>query len=359
MPWQFSRGRKYWRQGLIRPYEFQDEFTIPDVNPLVTPRLAEPGPGMWNVVDLDGRLAVNLNALAISGAGSAAFDRTYLENPQPWQRHAGRFIEHRVTLLNAGNMRLGWQSAGGGLVADNLAVFEYDSTSVLKIRDEQGQIAIDYPYTVASAHHLRIYDTGTDFLFFLALHAAPTLWYPLWRKTASRSKLAHVYHAIQNKDQQFTLDWCRVQSHSQGWVPPPALHVVDPAPSQHGDSGADGLTSVTITTPASGTNELRFRYQDNVNHWRLVLNKTGGTLDLVKTVASVDTTVGTTSVTWTAGEPVILTALHAGSSIRTFYGRVAGTATTSSQFNTATGIGVGSAGTYRDLIGYAKGTHRL
>ena len=84
MPWTYCRGRKYWRRTASRPYRFQDEFTVADPNPLVTPRLAEPGPGSWNVVDLDGRLAVNLNQLAITGAASAAFDRTYLENPQPW-----------------------------------------------------------------------------------------------------------------------------------------------------------------------------------------------------------------------------------------------------------------------------------
>jgi hypothetical protein len=358
MPWQFSRGRKYWRQGLIRPYEFQEEFTVADPNPVITPRLAEPGPGMWNVVDLDGRLSVNLNQLSITGGASAGYDRTYLENPSPWQRQVGRLLEWRYVAISDGGSRLGWQKTAGGLVADNLAMIEYTG-GVVKIRDELGQIGVDYPAAAVAAKRFRIYDLGEDFLFYVGSGSSTFdgLWTPLWRKSAHRSKLADIYLAYQNYDQQFTLDSVRVQR--SAWVPSPSLHVVDPAPSQHGDSGADGLSSVTITTPSSGTNELRFRYQDNVNHWRLVLNKTGGTLDLVKTVASVDTTVGTTSVTWTAGEPVILTALHAGSSIRTFYGRVAGTATTSSQFNTATGIGVGSAGTYRDLIGYAKGTHRL
>ncbi len=59
MPWTYCRGRKAWRQAGAAPYLLQDEFLVPDPNPLANPRICEPGPGTLNVQDLDGRLSVN------------------------------------------------------------------------------------------------------------------------------------------------------------------------------------------------------------------------------------------------------------------------------------------------------------
>jgi hypothetical protein len=359
LPWSYSRGRKFWRQGLITPYEFQDEFTIADVNPLVTPRLAEPGPGMWNVVDLDGRLAVNLNQLAITGGGSAAWDRTYLENPQPWARKAGRLLEFKYAPISAGNARIGWQSAPGGLVASNLAMLQYENSGpYLQVRDEQGTIPVNFPTAAGASGQLcRIYDTGTEFLFFVADPLVSShYFYPLWRKTSTRSGRADIYHAIQNYDQQFTMDYLRIR---EGWLPKPTAHLVDPAAGQLALCGADGYCEVQVTTPASGTAELRFRYQDSLNYWRAELNIAGSTLKLVKKIAGTDTTLGTTAVTWTTGEPVTLKAVFFGTAIRIFYGRLAGTATTSANLQSAALCGTGAAATYRDLIAYGAGPHRL
>jgi hypothetical protein len=357
MPWGYSRGRKYWRASFQRPYQFQ-EFTIADPNPVTTPRLAEPGPGLWNVVDLDNRLAVNLNQLAITGAASAAYDRTYLENPSPWKRQSGRFLEHKVACLNAGNMRYGWQGAPGGLVAANLAMFQHENTGpYLQVRDELGTVAVNYPVTApGSVQHTRIYDTGQDFLFFVSDHSASNYWYPLWRKTSQRSSLLEVYHAIQNYDQQFTMDYCRAQ---EGWLPKPTVHLVDPGVSQLANCGADGYAEVQVVTPSSGVSELRFRYQDSSNYWRVEQNIAGGTLKLIKRIAGVETTVGTTAVNWTTGEPVRLIALFFGSNIRCFYGRLAGTATSDSALSTKSLVGTGAAGVYRDLLAYAAGAHRV
>jgi hypothetical protein len=355
MPWTYCRGRKYWRRAASRPYRFQDEFTVADPNPLVIPRLAEPGPGSWNVVDLDGRLAVNLNQLAITGAGSAAFDRTCLENPQPWERKAGRFVEFKVAPLNAGNMRVGWQSAPGGLIAGNLALVEWDAGGVINVRDDLAAVAVQYPYTApGSVQHVRIYDTRDGFLYYVADHSTPSTWQPLWHKTASPARLAAVYLAIQNKDQQFTMDYFRVLD---GVLPPPAAFLADPAPGELTCGGANALVSVEVTTPAAGNAELWFRVADSQNYWKLVQNTAGGTLDLAKVVAGVTTTVGTTAFTWTAGEPATLTALCFGDKIRTFYGRSSGPTTTDAFNQTAALTGVGPAGTCRRLRCDAAGAH--
>ena len=51
-----------------RSFDLDDEFLVPDPNPLVQPRICEPGPGTLFWQDLDGRLSVNFGALQFAGA---------------------------------------------------------------------------------------------------------------------------------------------------------------------------------------------------------------------------------------------------------------------------------------------------
>lgn len=357
MPWTVGRARRYFRLREAPGFDFQDEFLIADANPLTNPRLCEPGPGRFTVVDLDARLSVNFGALQATLAG-AAYDRTVLHSTVPFARRAGRFLEAQWTAANNSQMRVGWNKATGGLVADNCAVISLVAAPNIQVREFTTDVAVNYPYvTLSDSYVFRIYDTGDGFLFYFRIQPSTT-WRPLWLMELTESRLQTIYPAWNNLGQQGTMQFFRIKS---GRPILPSVYLPNPGQNTIYNSGvaagsADGLFDVTFTVPSSGAPGLVFRRTDVSNYWGLRYNVTGGTIQLYKVVAGVTTSIGTTTVTLAAGTPVRLRAVCIGNHIRSFLGLQAGPSTTDAFNNGAVLCGTQADATYLSFRCYPART---
>jgi hypothetical protein len=348
MPWSYCRGRRAGRIVAAPPYRLNDEFIVPDANPLnAQPRICEPGPGTLFWQDLDGRLSVNFGALTFAGA-SGAWDRTYLYSQNPFARRAGRFLEFEWTPANLEYLRVGWQKAKSGLIGDNLALMYFGGGGFVNVVDDLDVVSPLYPYTTLSTSYLgRVVDTGEGFLYYVQDRTnSPGVWTLLWRKELSPSRLDSLYPAIQNIGQQGTMQFFRVRN---GSVPPPSALVRQPAQGQDACGAADGLFEVQFAVPAAGAPGLVFRKSDAGNFWKLVVNRAGGSLDLVKVVGGAATVVASTAVAWTTGTWVRPRALTFGDKIRTWLGLLAGPTATDAFNQTAALCGTLADVTYSDL----------
>lgn len=346
MPWSHCRGRRVPRVHSSPPYEFADEFSTPDPNPLAAqPRLSEPGPGNLFWVDLDGRLSVNFGALTFTNPGSAGWDRTYLYSKNPFERRSGRYIEHEWTPQSLDYQRVGWQKAATGTIGDNVAMTYFGGAGGVNVVDDLDVAATNYPYSVLTGYYVRLYDSGSGFYYYIADRSAPTTWYLLWRKDLSPSRLDTVWPAIQNIAQDGTMQFFRIR---QGQVPRPAVLVRQPANNEFRCGAAAGLFEATLTL-STGKPCLFFRYLDANNWWKIEADIAAGFLRLKKLVAGVATTVASTAVTLTAGEVITLRAVCFKNYIRTFVGMFAGPSATSTDLQTAMNCGVGADATYTRL----------
>lgn len=346
MPWSHCRGRRVAHSLALPPYELVDEFTTPDANPLAAqPRLCEPGPGNLFWVDTDNRLSVNFGALTIANPGSAGWDRTFLYSANSFTRTSGRYIEHEWTPQNLDYQRVGWQKAASGFISDNVAHTYFGGGGGVNIVDDLDVAATNYPYAAFTRYLCRVYDSGAGFYYYIADGTAPGVWYLLWRKDLSPSKLATVYPAIMNIAQAGTMQYFRIR---QGTVPKPAAHVREPIVNERRCGGKDGLFETTLTLGA-GTPCLFFRYQDASNYWKLEADIAAGFLRLRKRVAGVNTLVASTAWTLTATEKLTLRVVAFKQYIRSFVGMAAGPSATDTDLMTADRVGVGADATYTFL----------
>jgi hypothetical protein len=345
MPWTYCRGRKVWRQPPGSASLLQDEFVVPDPNPLANPRICEPGPGALHVHDMDARLSVNFGALTFAGA-SAAWDRTYLFSSVGFARRAGRYLEFEFTPLNLEYLRVGWQRAANGLIADNDAMIYFGGAGFINVIDGLDPVATLYPYAAGVAsYRFRVYDTGEGYHYY-AQTAPETTWTLLWRKTHTNAPLFAITPAIQNIALTGTMQWFRVRN---GRLKPPAAFVAVPAPEERRCGAADGITEVELEVPAAGSPGLVFRWADAANFWKLVLNRAGNQLELVKVVAGAPTLVAAAPFTWTTGDTQRLRVVHFGDKLRAFLGNIAGPIATDSFNQAAMGVGTLSDAVYRRL----------
>jgi hypothetical protein len=92
-----------------------------------------------------------------------------------------------------------------------------------------------------------------------------------------------------------------------------------------------------------------FRRSDALNFWKLVLDRAGNQLALVKVVAGAATTVATSPFTWATGDTHLLRVVHFGDKLRVFLGNIAGPTATDAFNQTAAGIGTLADTTYQRL----------
>jgi hypothetical protein len=345
MPWTVCRGRKAWRVRVEPGWLIQDEFVAPQPNPLPNPRVCEPGPGTLTRQDLDNRMSVNFGALVFAGA-SATWDRTYLFSQQGFTRLPGRFLECELTPQNFDYLRVGWQRASNGLIADNDALIYVGGGGFINVIDGLDPISPLYPYVLLStSYRFRVVDTGDGYHYYVQ-EAPSNNWTLIWRKTNTNARLFAIYPAVQNIALQGTMQWLRV---GNGRLKPPVALIVRPAVNEASCGAADGISEVELDVPAAGAPGLVFRQSDAVNFWKLVIDRAGNQIALVKVVAGVATTVGTTPFPWLTGDPVRLRVVHFGDKIRCFLGNSAGPVVTDGFNQAALGIGTLADTTYRRL----------
>lgn len=344
MPYRSCHGKKRRRELPPPAYQFDDEFLIADANPLVNPRLCEPGPGTLDVTDLDGRLAVSGGALTFSGA-SASWDRTYLSCPIAFVRKKGRFLEWQLTPTNTGDHIVAWQKSASGVIGQHEAGVRFGGAGFVLAQDGLDPVATGYPYSSGTSYGIRIYDGGDHYAMYIRETTSST-WTILWRRTLSSAPLVTQFVGLNNIALTGSMSYIRVRP---GRLPQPHHFVANPVPNELSCGHADGLTEVEIEAPAAGNPALYFRYASATNHWKLVLNRAGNTMDLVKVVAGTPSVVGTTAVTWVTGERYPFRVLHFGNYIRSFLGRLAGTLTTDAFNNTAEVIGVSTGAEFYNI----------
>lgn len=296
--------------------------------PLEDPRRAEPGPGHWQVRDLDQRLDVTGGQLLVTGS-STAFDRTSLLLDRSFTRRRGRYLEMEWTATSYGDQVLAWQkSNSAGQVAWECGVRWTSDGYLGAVDDRSGYVNARYPYSLATSYIVRVYDGGPfsftasggrgDFFVYVR-PASSSFWFLLWRKRASSSALTELYAAYNNKSAVGSSSWVRIRPAK---LPTLGAGVALPVSFQKVcGGGADGLSEVVAPAPASGVAGLTFRGTDANNLWKLVMNVTAQTLDLYRRAGGVDTLVDSLPQTWQPLKPYVLAALTFGNEIRTFVGR--------------------------------------
>jgi hypothetical protein len=327
----------------------QDEFMVADANPLVDPRIAEPGPGVWDVTDLDARLSVAGGALTIVNPASASWDRTMLLLSVPFSRRRGRFLEGQFTpTANNQDQIIGWQKSESALINAHEAGIRFGGGGFVLVADGTEYVNPLWPYTGGTSYAFRVYDGGAeqgDFYYYVRA-TSTTTWTLIWRKRSSASFLTQLWVALNNIGHDGTMSYLRVRN---GVIKNVAGFVTHPSTNQDLCGAADGIHEVQVECPASGSPGLVFRKSSSNNLWKLVLNRAGNTLDLIERNAGVDTTRATTAFTWVTGDTYLLRAVTFGDYIRCFLGRTAGPTYTSSFNNTADLTGTLADATYTDL----------
>jgi hypothetical protein len=352
MPWTVVRGRREWRRAASPPFLFQEEFLFAAGAPLASPRVAEPGPGDWTVVDSTATFSVSGGKLQLAGGRPTPdWNDPMLGSPNGFTRRAGRFLEAEVTPTNIAYLRVGWNRAADGSIGQNEALIYIGGGGFVNCVDGLNPIGVLYPYVTGSSYRFRVYDTGAGFLYYVSADGGAT-WKLLWEKVGGATEL--LYPAVNNHSLTGTMEYVRVRS---GRLRPPVVSVSAPPAGLELDGGsADGIFQVTLPAPASGAPLLRFRGTDAANGWELAMDVGAGTLALRKVVAGAATTVGTTAVGWVTGQEYLLRAICFGSHIRCFLGNSSGPTATDTFNQSGTRIGTGSAGSYTALKAQTGGT---
>lgn len=323
--------------------------------PLTSPREAAPGPGLWNVTDLDDRLRVTQGQLLINGA-SAEWDRTMMVLQTPYARHKGRYLEFEFTPDSADkDMDVAWQTDLSGSVDVHEAGIRFAATGQVVVLDGPGlPINPRYDYAGGTSYVGRIYDGGppttkaggSNDWYMYVRPSDEENWSLLWRKPASPSWLTQVYAALNNLDHTGSMNYVRIRESTLLLV---HHYSARPVANSFACADADALCEVLVQCPATGTPGMNFRYTDALNYWKLEMDLAASRLDLTKVVAGTPSLVDSVVVSWRTDRLYLLRAVLIGDRITTFVGRQRGPVADDSFSNDAELFGPLGDADYYDL----------
>lgn len=331
----------------------RDEFLTPESNPLASPRVQEPGPGRWTVVDTTGKLSIANGRLAVaSGSGYDPAIYTHLRIGSP-----GLMIKAGIYLPGP-NVTTGiWCGLTTGVVtvagATSQCVTNYVRGTANGVTVYDGRVIC--PST----------DTWTDKKYFemgviaLAGSGAACLvrrpgmskWQLNWVDNAA--SLATVYPRIADAGKVCEVD--NVQVMIDGvTVPSPVGSSASLTAGQTVAGHVDGLVYATFAAATGVTKEVYVRYTDANNCIIIRCDQTNSLLKVVEKVAGVENQILSTSQTWTNGtsytlgivldwQSITVTVNNSGSSSTTclstqFLGTLPSTATLVAGSHTLTNV---------------------
>lgn len=348
MPWNTERGRKYWRAPQAPATRLLDLYLTDRANPMASPRAGEPGPGSFDLTDLDGRLSVAGGALKYDTLPSTGWDRTIAACSTSFTRAAGLCLGIQNVVSGYGYATFGWMTARAGTIANREAAISPDNDQTLHVTDGLTDLLTGFSQTAGLKYDYRIYCTRDGFLYY-AKAATSSTWALLWYKTLAASRLSTLYAAANLHTQPGQITRFEVRARR---LKPPQLSAARPGPGALFAGAANGVLDGTVLAVAGAQRGLLFRYQDASNYWKLVIDASANQLQLIKVQGGAASTIGATAFTPPVGDRVNLRVQLNGATIRTYSGTTAGPATTSTTFQLATlaGTDTGAADDYRELV---------
>lgn len=324
------------------------EFVTPDAAPLDNPHVAEVG--SWVTADTGSFMSIaNGKRVIADSIGSG--------DPGLWDslrtRAAGLFMVAEV-VVSAANPYIGFDTDQAALPIDALG---FASSSVINARVGGTNIAVG-SYSAATSYKVLVIQRAVGGCLYLIIGGAFTNWTLLYVSATGTANL-HAVLAASGTATVETNDFVRVGQflaapYSDDYGLTTAHLSGAQSAGQTFTHNADFLAYWTVTRPASGTQELRFRIQDATNYLQVTIDSTGK-LDLDKVVAGVLTNLGTAAAAVGVTERIGIIA--AGSALQVFDSTARRISVTDAVFATATNGKVealGTSGAVTNLEIYAR-----
>ena len=381
------RFRRIIRDKPVGKYIVNDTFTTARAAGTVNNTLAEPGPGRRGVADAGSYLSLSSGFLNLSGGGLTDSVLTY---DAGLERRVGIILKWRINSYN-NTFVAGWAP---DTVQVGASEYIFPTTTTVNIKAATNLVVSNSPPTPPVVYAMISRASGSfHFQNNLLLYISNTLSIPL-------------YIRVYGTSTGDILDYIRVPS--ERWLPAPLISdgFGSTFGTADGEGHAEGVTggigaggaggawtnslgtwtassgTVAATTlsggigiatinssksdvyvsakltVAGGTNGIIVRYVDNDNFIRLVHN--GTNVQLVKRVATVETTLVNVAATYVPGAKIILRVV--GQQYRCYYNdTLIGTEQTISDatFDGKTVVGLRSTNTGNtvdDFVAYAVGT---
>ena len=347
-PWRSGRALASDR---FRGYELRDLFATDDAAPLTNPRVCEPGPGQFNVVD-SGWLAISGGQLVVNG--TPANNDGMSQSVAPTRRAGLAFLlDCPARTTTNTTLRWGWNTAFPG--NPNYG-FRYTSTTTLTALSSSTSMGT---FTLGGGLHrtaLVQRSTGCFAVVQSPTYGPRLVWVFDNLATNLRSTLVASGTGASNlvMDNWRVVDLPAPWNSDYGIVTQRVSGVVPD--DQAFTHAADALIEFTVATlPASGQIEVRFRIQDASNYWQVTVDSSG-TVDLDEVVAGTPTQRGTLASAISAAERVTI---RLEASAIKVYGGVTQEINYASASNFATATSgkvetLGTGGVISDLIAWPQ-----
>lgn len=341
---------------------FLDQFITAQTAPIPTPRTAEPGPGHWTMVQVDGQMSIAGGVLVFPTQGSAVWGDQGGYSVETFARVVGRAIMASYTRNSAatGSSFLSWfASAGVGFAnieSRGMIFVGGGSPSITGINAAANAPSLPLnPFAAATVYQIAIVlrDAG---VWMLAKGGALTNWTVILYTEESNS--ATLQAGFGNFNGSGTIDDFRVVDFPAPWTNPNGIQTNRLPVVVSGDtttSTANSWVHVDWTAAAGETMELSFRRTDDSNRYIVRCIKNSNLIRLIKVEAGVETQLDSDAQTWTTGTTYRVYALFDGTSMSDFV-RTSGTAwasrnaSSAQTFNqAATGVKVAGATTLANL----------
>lgn len=265
--------------GLGSPtYLLRDEFTTVQAAPLGASRTAEPGPGSWTTVQVNGQLSIDSQGLVVPVPAPTGWGNVGIYEPSAFTRATGMafFWTYRSRGSDA-NALLGFSNAAGaGFTFDPGGAFFGGSGVISPIENgATKQISLfDSSTSVENRLAQVLIGTSGSYLF----QEIDGLWTLIWHTPFGNVTTLRAAFGTFNTG--FKVRYARRRQLPAPWTSDHGIAVVDVASPTHltqYPATADAILRLTVTAPGTLANEcgLRWRIQDANNYWRAYFNASG------------------------------------------------------------------------------------
>jgi hypothetical protein len=313
----------------------------------------EPGPGQWDVIDVNNRVTVASDFLQFAAAASAV-DSGVVSVASLMNPSQGMVCMFRSRITAGITQYLGVQTAANFSSGSRIARFETSNTDRIYIRvtgAAQGEFIVGFSQGSTFRNYSIIHTGGSR--FFFTVDDRLVLTYEL-APVATGHPTAAVFHTTTVCDTEYVRGARPSDNGWTDWESDYAIATNRIPVSSNGETTtaeADALIEHRITAATGVTQELMVRRIDDNNCIIVRMDQVAGTIATIKKEAGVETPLDSDAQTWVNGTDYIVRCHVIGSYIRT-YVHIAATASPMNKnvvvntYNqTETGVKVSHAGT--------------
>lgn len=273
-------------QALKRPLTFllRDEFTTNEAAPLASPHTAEPGPGVWNITQLDGQFSIASGELINSAQATPAINDLRLVSQSAYARAAGLCLMTEIRgEIGSGSSRTfipTFSSSSTNTTNDIGRVSWVEGGNVFQFV-ASGQVA-NLPTASRSIYYqIAIVQKAAGASLFVK-GGAFSEWTLLWTFNAGTTSPGYVH--VNPFESISFVKWVRLIGLAANgfsvWSDDYGIATQRVAGSVSAGQAftheANCLIEYTVTTvPSAGTMQVDFRQQDDSNKWAIQINSSG------------------------------------------------------------------------------------